>query len=428
MLPTSHFAPINVLHADMSSSDLPRNTDTLASAFEEFSAAAGRLEKSYQELQNEVTQLRAILAERNQALRASRTEIAQTKLALRQIVDALPCGVLVLHRDKRLALINPEARRLLNMADKKVESFADTPLWGHAALQAAMDSGNVDDAEHEVCIPALTPPRWLAVRSRQLFRASANGTTQPGGTAATQPQTILILRDATSQKKLESDREQARNVMALAEMSAVLAHEIRNPLASLELFAGLIGKESTGTAEYVSQLRAGIRRLSATVNNVLDMYGNGLLQLTPLVLGDVLSRAVEFIRPLAEQKQIALSFTDRTEDLAIAGDENAIQQLVANLAVNAFRHTESGGSLKIIASTVRLESGEWSRVEFCDSGCGILPDLLPRLFEVGFSGSGQTPGLGLAVCRQIVEQHRGSIRVRSRHGKGSTFIVELPAL
>jgi len=421
MLPTSNPAPI-----DLPLRGVTTSPAVLRAAFAEFSAAALRLESSYLELQKEVTQLRAALAERSQALRSSRAETAEAKVALRQIVDALPCGVLVLNGERRVTLMNPEAMRLLGIMTKTVETLADTPLNGHASVEAALDSGVPDETEDELRVATSPTPRWVAVR-RKLLRAGGNDVQAGGSLDAQQRQTILILRDTTRQRKLESDREQARNTVALAEMSALLAHEIRNPLASMELFAGLIDGENTESARYVTQLRAGIRRLSATINNVMQLHGGGRLQLMPLPLGEILSRAVEFIRPLAEQKQIALSLTDHANNLVVASDENALQQLVANLAVNAFRHTPSGGSFAIVASPVRGECGLRAQIGFRDSGCGIPPDWLPRLFEPGFSGSSQALGLGLAVCRQIAEQHGGCIRVSSRLGEGSTFTVELPA-
>lgn len=422
MLPSSHLVPINLPREAMCA-----GADELADAFSEFSFAASRLEKSYQELQKEVTQLRAILAERNQALRTSQAEHAQVKLALRHIVDALPCGVIVLEDNRQVTLINPEARRLLGLSDEKVELLDETPLGRHSSLTATMEclANDGTEAEDELCIATPSATRWLGVRSRRFQQDPGSGTSTTRVATGQRQQTILIVRDNTSHKKLEQEREDARNVVALAEMSAVLAHEIRNPLASLELFAGLIGETNSDAAEYVAHLRAGIRTLSATVNNVLRLHGGGTLELSRIILGDALHSAVEFVRPLAEQQQIALSLTDTTEKLAIAGDKNAIQQLVMNLALNAFRHTPVGGSVQVSASKAET-SGTRAKVVFSDSGCGIAPDELAHIFEPGFSGNGQSPGLGLAVCRKIVEQHSGTIRVSSSPGAGTSFAVELP--
>ena len=132
------------------------------------------------------------------------------------------------------------------------------------------------------------------------------------------------------------------------------------------------------------------------------------------------------MRPLAEQREIDLLVQLETENLLICGDHNALQQVFLNLALNAFRHTSAGGWLRITAS--RAEDGleARARVEFADNGCGIEPSLVEHIFEAGCSGNGQTPGLGLAVCRRVVEQHGGTIGVNSQIGHGTTFVLEFP--
>ncbi|HZD32132.1 MAG TPA: ATP-binding protein [Candidatus Angelobacter sp.] len=419
MLPTSHPAPINLATTGGLGSSA-----NLAGAFAEFNAAASRLEHSYQELQKEVVQLRAILAERTQALQASHAENSQMKLVLRQILDSLPCGVLVMDEGQRVSLSNPEARRLLEVRVETLTALDDVPEPGLTPLQSILQTASQSDADAEFCISGsassgAASPRWLAVRSCQLD-ATVGGSRRG--------QTIVILRDTTPQKKLEEERESARNSVALAEMSVVLAHEIRNPLASLELFAGLIVDRGDDPAPYVAQLRAGIRSLAATVNNVLRFHSGGTLQRARVPLLESLRNAVEFARPLADQRGIDLSLQAEPGEMFIGGDHNALQQVFLNLALNAFRHTDKGGWLRVSASQIQSAGGECARVAFSDNGCGIDPQTLPHIFSAGWSGSGQTPGLGLAVCRRIVEQHEGTLKVSSEPGRGTTFSMEFPIL
>jgi signal transduction histidine kinase len=99
---------------------------------------------------------------------------------------------------------------------------------------------------------------------------------------------------SAAQKRVEQEREAAQNAIALAELTTVLAHEIRNPLASLELFAELIENDGERRAEWVSNLRAGIRSLSATANNVLSFHGSGSLKLAPIALSSLIGNAIQF--------------------------------------------------------------------------------------------------------------------------------------
>jgi two-component system sensor histidine kinase FlrB len=420
MLPSSHPVPINNrAHGALAS-------DALASAFSEFTAAAGQLEKSYQELQSEVTQLRAILAERNLELRSTLAENTRVRTALQRIVDSLPCGVVVADEGRRIALINPEARRLLEVANKQTDTLDDIPLTAGPALASILEC-TPEGWECELCVPTESAGRWLAVRSRKFCAQTRDSGETSEEQDSLGQQTVLIVRDTSGQKQLEQDREKSRNAVALAGMAELLAHEIRNPLASLELFADLIGDNQGENAEYVSHLKAGIRSLSATVNNVLRFHNSGTLRLSRVHLGGALRAAVNFVRPLADQKKIELCFAETLEDTQIWGDESTLLQLVLNLSLNAFRHTEPGGTLWINATRVDIGGRAASRIEFSDNGCGMAPEIHARIFEPGFSGNGQTPGLGLTVCRRIVEQYGGTIGVASKIGQGTTFFVEFPS-
>jgi two-component system sensor histidine kinase FlrB len=267
----------------------------------------------------------------------------------------------------------------------------------------------------EFCIQDPSGKRWIEVRNRPLFEQ---------GPGAKDGRTILILRDVTAQRRAEQERGAAREAMALAEITAVLAHEIRNPLASLELFAELIENDRDLRYEWISNLRAGIRTLSGTVNNVLSFHGSGSLKLSQVSLPAVIGNAVQFVKPLAWQASVSLEWKVDYCQPQVMGNESALQQVVLNLISNAIRHTPAGGSVSI---SLKAEPAR-AILEFCDTGCGIRPEHLDRIFEPGFSGTGDTSGLGLAVCSRIVKQHGGEICVSNRIGRGAHFAVSLPLL
>jgi len=244
----------------------------------------------------------------------------------------------------------------------------------------------------------------------------------------------LILRDVTAQKRAEQEREAGRKAMALAEITTILAHEIRNPLASLELFAELIEKDEDRRAEWVSHLRAGIRSLSGTVNNVLSFHGSSSMKLAPIPLSVLIGNAIQFVQPLADQAAVSLEWLADQGQVLVMGNESALQQVVLNLVSNAIRHTPAGGSVTVslrpeqsAAKGGNQESGQVI-AEFSDTGCGIRPDQIDRVFEPGFSGSGDTSGLGLAVCDRIMKQHGGSISASNGTHSGAQFTLHFPVL
>ena len=419
-MPSSHAAPI----IDACPQPLHSSSGLLADAFSEFISASSLLEASYRDLQQEVRQLGVELAERNAALTRSLAENARMRAALQQVIDSMPCGVLVLDTAETIVMINPEGRRLLELGTAQVmdlRALSAISLIDFESLAASPE----DHLDNELCISSPAGKRWLAIGNRKLSGASAS---QEPGNARPALKSIWILRDITAGKQAEQEREAARSAMALAEVSTTLAHEIRNPLASMELFAGLIAEDPANTAQWVSHLRAGIRLLSGTVNNVLSIHGGGNPHLAPVHLTACVRSGVEFVRPIAEQAGVILSFVNGDESLAIQGNENLLRQIVLNLICNAIRHTPAGGAIEVSTQGLARRGARRALVEVNDTGCGIPEYLIERVFEAGFSANGDTPGLGLAVCRRLMNSHGGEIRVSSRVDCGTTFQLEFPAL
>jgi two-component system sensor histidine kinase FlrB len=394
----------------------------LADAFSEFISASSLLEASYRELQQKVAHLSVELADRNAALTRSLAENDRMRATLQQMIDSMPCGVLVLDTAEAIVMINPEGRRLLGLATGRLRTLRDLSKASgihFEGLASATDGAR----DTEICRLCETGKRWLAIGRRQLAGMQAN---QESATAALH--SIWILRDITLNKQAEMEREAARRATALAEISSILAHEIRNPLASLELFAGLIADDQSTNPQWIAHLRAGIRTLSGTVNNVLSMNGAGKPSVMPIDLIACVQAGVEFVQPIAEQANVTLSFQSAEESLTIHGNGDGIRQVLLNLISNAIRHTTAGGTVAVSIRRQARQTGTVAVVEVRDTGCGIADEQMQRLFEAGFSGTGETPGLGLAVCKRLMTQHGGAIRVSSRLQQGSTFQLEFPAI
>ena len=336
----------------------------------------------------------------------------------------MPCGVLVLDNDEHVVMINPEGRRLLRIGNERVNSLCDLSRLSQIEF-ALLQRGSDDRVDSEVCIESSDGKRWLAIRNRKLNSTPVHRSSTD---SARELQTIWILRDITSEKRAEQEREAGRRAVVLAEISTILAHEIRNPLASMELFAELIEQDQNESAQWISHLRAGIRTLSGTVNNVLSLNGECAPALVSVDLTACVQNGVEFVRPIAHQAGVSLSFEAPCESMSVEGNEDAIRQIILNITCNAIRHTATGGSIRVSLRKTQRNSLNFALVEVSDTGCGISEEIIERLFEPGFSGSGDTPGLGLAVCKRLMTQHRGRILVTSRVNRGTTFELEFPAL
>ncbi|MBZ5503369.1 MAG: PAS sensor protein [Acidobacteriia bacterium] len=387
----------------------------LARAFQTFTHAADSLEKSYGQLQNEVLRLRFELERTNRDLAASVEENAGMRRYLARILEGLPCGVFVVNREGEPRMANPEARRILSSAGDGFALAAETLRQSIEELRAGSPR-----TEKECVVETPEGTRTIGVACAVLGETEGEGFPS---------ESVFILRDVTEERRQASERETARRKASLAELATLLAHEIRNPLGSLELFAGLLADAAAlqpDLRRWTDHIQAGLRSLSATVNNVLQFHSQPELQLAEVNVGRLMRESVEFLRPLARQAGLRIDLHNALGELEIPADAHRLQQVFFNLALNAFRAMTTGGLL-----TIRLQWAEFDRlnevrIDFEDTGRGIAPEHLEKIFEPGFTTQPGNPGIGLAVCRAVVEQHRGSIQVASEPGKGATLSVILP--
>lgn len=383
------------------------NPVMLAQAFEVFSSAADSLQHSYGILQGEVSRLRRELELRNRDLADSIAENERMRARLGHILENLPCGVLVVGSPVELRYANDVARRLL--ASAAASDRSAEPIPGSLAhILARLDFP--DTGEEDV---------WVIDGQTDSTTISISCAPIPGSR-----ERVVILRDITEERRIQEEIEFSRRMKALAGITALLAHEIRNPLGSLELFADLVRdatKDEHDVSEWVVHLQAGLRALSATVNNVLNFYTDTPPATAPLDLVKLLTRTMEFLQPLALQRGMAIRWKTTESEAFIQADEYRLQQVFFNIAINAFRAMTAGGILTIGLAKESRDGRPAVRVDFEDQGVGIPPKHLARIFEAGFSTRQSSPGLGLAVCRRVMDQHGGLLEVKSIVGQGTIF-------
>ena len=382
----------------------------LLRAFRSFSEAAGSLERSYARLREEVERLRLELEISNRDLARSLEENRNMREHLDRILEGLPCGVLVVSTAGQIHRANPEAMRLLEQSSgclARVSDFTALPF----AVQRLLEKARQNEGEQDLSVAADGGSvHWLAARYAPIA----------GGDA------VFILRDIDERKRLEETEARLRREQALAEVSAVLAHEIRNPLGSLELFAGLLAESELDaeSRQWVGHMQAGLRTLGATVNNVLHLHSLPEPERAPVDLGELLEWARNFFQPLAAQSHVVLSLQNHVSGVHLEADRHRLEQVLLNLVLNSVRAMPAGGWIELGGTLV--DNSKSVALSVADNGPGIPAENLARVFEAGFSTRPGSPGLGLAVCRKIVEGHRGTIRAGSHSGRGAKFTLMFP--
>ncbi|HQU90967.1 MAG TPA: hybrid sensor histidine kinase/response regulator [Pyrinomonadaceae bacterium] len=242
-----------------------------------------------------------------------------------------------------------------------------------------------------------------------------------------------LVRNAREQ----AAREEAESAnQAKDDFLAVLSHELRTPLNAILGWVRLL-KTNRESDEIFDKAVDAIERSAVTqtkfVEDLLDITRivNGTIRLTmrSFVLNELTRIAYENIRPVAEARSIVLEFSAPAEEIVVHGDSERLQQVVNNLLTNAVKFTPEGGTIKLTLAKVDGNA----RVSVADSGQGIAPEFLPRVFERYKQANNSTTnrkgglGLGLAIVKHLVELHGGTIAAASEgEGKGSTFSVSIP--
>ncbi|MGQ9897413.1 MAG: ATP-binding protein [Acidobacteriota bacterium] len=238
---------------------------------------------------------------------------------------------------------------------------------------------------------------------------------------------VVRLREV---RELEERLNQAERAAVVGRLASGIAHEIRNPLNFINLTVDHIRtryapSESAERATFerlTTAVKDEIARLNTLVTNVLRIGRPATLSLRPVKLGELIAAVLDVVRSKAEAQQIALTCVDETGGVPIEADADSLKSCFSNLVINAIEAMPHGGELHLhITST-----SDGQVVQVKDSGSGIVPDDLEHVFEPYFSTKDTGIGLGLAVTRQIILDHGGTITVKSTPGQGTTFTVMLP--
>jgi len=238
---------------------------------------------------------------------------------------------------------------------------------------------------------------------------------------------------AVLQSRLDEAEERARHLGDLAklgEISAVIAHEIRNPLTGISATAEVLLEDidpDDPRRESVSIILDEIQRLEKIVRNLLDFARNRKPFITRVDLRDEIEHVLAAISHAAAQAGVTISGACPDDLPDAAADPELVRQAFLNIALNAIQAMPLGGELTVKLFSEADDRGQCLRTAFIDTGCGISKENLAKIFDPFFTTKSGGAGLGLAVSQKMIEAQRGSISVESTPGTGSTFIVTLPA-
>ncbi|MEO7191231.1 MAG: ATP-binding protein [Vicinamibacterales bacterium] len=355
---------------------------------------------------------------------------AQGDKFYRHLVFNLRTGVLAITREGRVAVMNDLAYRVLGLTADPAdigrpfgEVLQDCPEIARV-LQQAFD---IDDL-----------PNRAEMRMRATGRAIGYTLSRIHDDAGVLVGATLFFKDLTRVEQIEERGRLRDRLAALGEMAAAIAHEVKNPLASIEVMAGVLKRQLADQPEALDSLSDIIKEAkmaNAIVVEVLEFVRPIQLQVERVSLEEVLKESITLAEGKMRRGAVAIHTRLSRDVPDLLGDSHQLRQLFSNLLANAFEALGGHGQVEIRTSLLPAEdetSGSIEPIpaqvviEVRDSGPGIAADDLERIFKPFFTTKPQGTGLGLAIVRKVVDAHDGRIDAISAPGRGAAFRVTLP--
>ncbi len=242
---------------------------------------------------------------------------------------------------------------------------------------------------------------------------------------------ILLESEKASRKKkdeAENKLRQSERLSLMGQMVASIAHEIKNPLGSIKGAVQILKDKTTPAndrTEFTSIIEKEVNRLDSVVGDYLSYAKPTPINKTDLDAGELLSTILRQMLNEFEKHHIEIQFEPRSFP-HIMGDKNRLHQLFLNIIINAMQAMPDGGTIMIENRLRSDDSPKSVEITIADTGKGIAPDNLVKIFDPFFSTKAHGTGLGLATAKTIVDEHGGQIKVDSAPANGTTFTITLP--
>ena len=365
------------------------------------------------EADDEVGELARALDGLAENLSATLGELRTERDLLRSVLQGMTEGILLLDADSRIVLVNPALRESL-LLDTDVVGKPLLEAIRHADLRELLEKArrSPTSTAGEIEVEGLRPRRFLV----HAARVDRHG----GGLLA-------VFVDVTDLRRLETIRR---------DFVANVSHELRTPVAAVrsaaETLRGALDRDPAAAARFAEIIERNAERLQRLVADLLDLSRIESREYRPNLesvdVAPVVHHVLGLHRERAEARQLRIE-TDLPADLPAArADRRAIEQVLSNLVDNAVKYCPPGATVTVRAAV----EGDRLRIAVADTGPGIEPQHLPRLFErfyrvdAGRSRDLGGTGLGLSIVKHLVEAMNGTVGVDSAPGKGSTFHFSLP--
>jgi PAS domain S-box-containing protein len=407
-----------------------KEIEILNRAFASFNEVTRQLQSSYEKLERRVQTLNEELALKNAELEQNLREKEEVKNHLHNILESLSTGVIVADRERRISSLNREAETILGagavpcIGKPLAEAFGPDLFDGLISKMERSENRNLI-VERDY----LSGDRLLNLQIT--VSPALDGAGQRIGT-------VLVLQDTTRLKRLEEEAERNKRLRAMGEMAAGIAHEIRNPLGSIELCASLLKKDlenDEDKRQLADNICSGVKNMDRIISSLLLFAQSPKPSRQKCAINALMDELLDFSAQLVQPEKIRFVREWGPEPMVGNADGELLKQVFLNLIRNSLQAMPGGGTLSLatsetVAASQGLQNGDGRRtfitITVSDTGEGIAKEHLANIFNPFFTTKERGTGLGLAIVHNIIKAHQGTIDVESGPGRGTTFTVKIP--
>jgi two-component system, NtrC family, sensor histidine kinase AtoS len=345
------------------------------------------------------------------------TPLLRLKRDLQNVIQIFPVGVLLLDEKGAIQLYNLAAHQLCGFDEIKLDRpFAD--MLAALAEDSAGLSGRFAGALEPLHVPE------LKLRNGKTVTISGAPVRAQDAAGAG---LLLVIEDVSLDRYVNDFVVENAKLSTVAQLAVGVAHEMNNPLFAIQNYLEVIRTRNADVQieERLTRIEREVTRISEIVSSLLSFSRVASMPQAMVNICEVIESAVILLQHSFREKSVEVRLALPPEPLGVRGDENRLTQVVLNLTSNAVDAVLSGGRIEIAA---RRQNNGWAEITVADDGCGIPEDLCGRVFAPFFTTklSRKNTGLGLSICRNILEEHGGRISFESRPGSGTIFTVHLP--
>lgn len=358
---------------------------------------------------------------------STRQRLSRIRTTARAILESLVGGVLTMDIEGNITIINRAASQILELPSQAPYPDLDSlsnrhPRLAQVIRQSLSENDYVQDDD-----VAFVNSAGAQLVLRTTVSAQLDETGRRVGL-------VVLVKDVSRMAAMEKELRRNDRLAAAGTLAAGVAHEIRNPLSAIELNLRLLkddvraaGLSSADIDEYFDVLSAETQRLNRITSSFLQLSRPESLEKARLPIQRPARRVLRLLESEAQSKRINFEVSMPQEELQVLGDETKLEQVCLNLLINSMQAMPDGGTIRVSASTMRVDDRCFVDLTVKDEGAGIPADIMPRLFDPYFTTRSDGTGLGLAVADRIVTDHGGSILASSDVGIGTTMTVRLSA-